>query len=298
MNVIETAGLGKRYRSQWALRDCAVAVPEGEVTALVGPNGAGKTTLLELLAGLNSPTAGTIRLFGSESPGSPQALRRVGFVAQDGPLYQHLPVASMVRLASHLNTRWDAQFVERRLADLSIRRDRKVGQLSGGQRAQLALTIALAPHPDLLILDEPLARLDPVARYDFMSALMAAVADDGFSVLFSSHVVSELERVSSYLILLSAGAVRLRGGITDLIEQHALLTGPTEHRGLAAGLDVVHEQAAGRLTRLLVRNGRLGRLPDDWERATPTLEELVLGYLREPTAADPAERPALRVASA
>jgi ABC-2 type transport system ATP-binding protein len=302
MTIIETTDLGKRYKSQWVLRDCDITMPAGEVAALVGPNGAGKTTLQELLVGLNAPTAGVIRLFGSEAPGSPEAHRRVGFVAQDAPLYRHLPVDSMLRLAKNLNFCWDARLVEHRLADLSIRRDRKVGQLSGGQQAQLALTIALAAHPDLLVLDEPLARLDPVARHDFMSALMVSVAEDGLSVLFSSHVVSELERVSSYLILLAAGTVRLCGNIGDLIDQHALLTGPVEHRDrLVADLDVVHEQTAGRLVQLLVRRGRPGGLPPGWQKAAPTLEELVLCYLREPADGDGPrlpKRPVLKVASA
>jgi ABC-2 type transport system ATP-binding protein len=302
VTVIETAGLGKRYKRQWALRDCDITVPAGEVAALVGPNGAGKTTLEELLAGLSAPTTGEIRLFGVEPPGSPQAQRRAGFVAQDAPLYRHLRVDSMLRLARQLNFCWDARLVERRLADLAIRRDRKVGQLSGGQQAQLALTIALAAHPDLLVLDEPLARLDPVARHDFMSALMVSVAEDGLSVLFSSHVVSELERLSSYLILLAAGTVRLCGNIAALLGQHALLTGPAEHRDrLVAGLDVVHEQAAGRLVRLLARRGCPCALPPGWQTAAPTLEELVLCYLREPAEGrgpGSPKRPVLRVANA
>ncbi len=177
MNIMETRGLGKRYRRSWALRDCTLAVPAGHVAALVGPNGAGKTTLLHMAVGLTRPSTGQIRVLGDARPGSPAALGGIGFVAQDAPLYQNLSVTDALHLARNLNRSWDQPRAAARIADLGIPPGRKVGSLSGGQQAQLALTIALAKRPQLLILDEPMARLDPMARHDFLGVLMAAVAE-------------------------------------------------------------------------------------------------------------------------
>jgi ABC-2 type transport system ATP-binding protein len=220
MNVIECAELGKRYRRSWALRDCTLGIPAGHVVALVGPNGAGKTTLLNLAVGLATPTAGTVTVLGGVPAGSPEALDRIAFVAQDAPLYKNLPVAAMLHLARNLNQRWDQARADRRLAELDIPVAKKVGHLSGGQKAQLALTIALARRPDLLVLDEPLAALDPLARHDFMRSVLAAVTADGISVLLSSHVVAELERVADYLIVLSGGQVRIAGETGELVASH------------------------------------------------------------------------------
>jgi ABC-2 type transport system ATP-binding protein len=222
MNVIECAGLGKRYRRAWALRDCTLEIPAGHVVALVGPNGAGKTTLLNLAVGLATPTTGAVTVLGGVPAGSPDALDRIAFVAQDAPLYKNLPVADMVHVARDLNRRWDQARAEKRLADLGIPAKKKVGQLSGGQKAQLALTIALARRPDLLILDEPLAALDPLARHDFMDSVLAAVAADGISVVLSSHVVAELERMADYLIVLSRGQVQVTGTVDDLMIERGL----------------------------------------------------------------------------
>ena len=217
MNVIECAALGKRYRRSWALRNCTLNIPAGHVVALVGPNGAGKTTLLNLAVGLATATAGTVTVLDGTPAGSPDALDRIAFVAQDAPLYANLPVADMLHVARNLNRRWDQQRAQARLAELGIPLKKKVGQLSGGQKAQLALTVALARRPDLLVLDEPLAALDPLARHDFMRSLLAAVAADGISVVLSSHVVAELERVASYLIVLSFGQVTVAGDVGDLV---------------------------------------------------------------------------------
>jgi ABC-2 type transport system ATP-binding protein len=222
MNVIECAGLGKRYRRAWALRDCTLEIPAGHVVALVGPNGAGKTTLLNLAVGLATPTTGAVTVLGGVPAGSPDALDRIAFVAQDAPLYKNLPVADMVHVARDLNRRWDQARAEKRLADLGIPAKKKVGQLSGGQKAQLALTIALARRPDLLILDEPLAALDPLARHDFMDSVLAAVAADGISVVLSSHVVAELERMADYLIVLSRGQVQVTGKVDDLMIERGM----------------------------------------------------------------------------
>ena len=211
MNVVESFGLGVSYRGNWALRDCTLAVPDGHIVALVGSNGAGKTTLLHCIVGLATPTIGDVTVLGGVETGSPDARERVAFVAQEAPLYRHVTVRAMLTMAANLNQHFDRNLAEARLTALDIPLDRRVGRLSGGQQAQLALALALARQPDLLVLDEPLARLDPVARHEVMSVVMSSVAEDGLSVIFSSHVVSELERVADYLILMSHGRVQMVG---------------------------------------------------------------------------------------
>ena len=220
MNVVEASGLGKRYGGTWALRECMLEIPAGRVTALVGPNGAGKSTLLNLAVGLTAPSAGEVTVLGGRPAGSPAALDGIAFVAQDMPLYKSLSVADMIYLTRSLNRRFDQPYAKARLEELGIPLRRKAGRLSGGQQAQLALTLALARRPRLLILDEPVAMLDPVARHDFMATVLAAVAVDGVSVLLSSHVLTELERVAGYLVLLSRGRVRLAGDVEDLLATH------------------------------------------------------------------------------
>jgi ABC-2 type transport system ATP-binding protein len=287
MNIIETAGLGKRYRRTWALRNAALAIPGGYVVALVGPNGAGKTTLLHLSVGLTRPTTGRVTVLGSEPAGSPAALDQIAFVAQDAPLYKNLPAADMLHLTRNLNRRWDQRRAETRLEELDIPLDRKVGKLSSGQQAQLALTIALARRPRLLVLDEPLASLDPLARHDFMATLMAAVAEDGLSVVLSSHVIADLERVADYLIVLSRGQVQVAGEVEGLLAQHSALTGPVSAADeVAERLAVVYGRRAGTVAHLLVRDTTGAQpVPPGWEARPVGLEELVLDYLREPGAA-------------
>jgi ABC-2 type transport system ATP-binding protein len=220
MNVVEASGLGKRYGGTWALRECTLQIPAGRVAALVGPNGAGKTTLLNLAVGLTAPSAGEVTVLGGRRAGSPTALDGIAFVAQDTPLYKNLSVADMIYVTRSLNRRFDRPYAKARLAELGIPPKRKTGKLSGGQQAQLALTLALARRPRLLVLDEPVAMLDPVARHDFMATVLAAVSADGVSVLLSSHVLTELERVAGYLILVSRGRVRLAGEVDDLLATH------------------------------------------------------------------------------
>jgi ABC-2 type transport system ATP-binding protein len=220
MNVVEASGLGKRYGRTWALRGCTLEIPAGRVVALVGPNGAGKTTLLNLAVGLSVPSAGAVTVLGGRRAGAPAALDAIAFVAQDTPLYKSLSVADMLYLTRSLNRRFDRAYARARLDDLGIPLKRKAGKLSGGQQAQLALTLALARRPRLLVLDEPVAMLDPVARHDFMATVLAAASADGVSVLLSSHVLTELERVADYLILLARGQVRLAGEVGDLLAAH------------------------------------------------------------------------------
>src|SRR5215472_4547448 len=220
MNVVEASGLGKRYGGTWALRECTLEIPAGRVAALVGPNGAGKSTLLNLAVGLAAPSAGEVTVLGGRRTGSPAALDGIAFVAQDTPLYKNLTVADMIYVTRSLNRRFDQSYAMARLAELGIPPKRKTGKLSGGQQAQLALTLALARRPRLLVLDEPVAALDPVARHDFMATVLAAASADGVSVLLSSHVLTELERVASYLVLMSRGRVRLAGKVDDLLAVH------------------------------------------------------------------------------
>jgi ABC-2 type transport system ATP-binding protein len=285
MNAIETRNLGKRYRDAWALRDCSLAVPSGHIVAVVGPNGAGKTTLLHCAVGLCVPTTGTISVLGGTVAGSQDALDQVGFVAQDAPLYKHLSVASMVEVTANLNNRFSQAQAQERLKSLDIPLHRKIGKLSGGQQAQLALTLSLARSPSLLVLDEPLARLDPLARHAFMALVMSAVAERSISVVFSSHVISELERVADYLVLLNGGKLQVAGAIDEILSTHSVLSGPADDLERASeGLTIVETQRAGRHAQMIVRTSMRSEPPLGWEASRVSLEELVLAYLREPSA--------------
>ncbi len=280
--IIETSGLGKRYGSTWALRDCSLAIPAGHVAALVGPNGAGKSTLLNLAVGLASPTAGGVTVLGGRPAGSPAALDGIAFVAQETPLYPGLSAADMLHLTGNLNHRFDHSYARTRLGELGIPLKRKTGKLSGGQRAQLALTLALARRPRLLVLDEPVAMLDPVARHDFMATVLTAMVDDGVSVLLSSHVLADLERVADYLVVLSLGGVQVAGEVDQLLAGHRLLTGPAAEAGQYADHPVVQVRRGGALAHLLVRAGPDDPVPPGWEAHPVSLEELALAYLRAP----------------
>jgi len=282
--ILEATGLGKRYRRGWALRDCSLAVPAGRVVALVGPNGAGKTTLLHLAAGLLAPTAGTVRVLGSPAG---HELGRVAFLAQDKPLYDSFTVADMLRFGRRMNPVWDDEFATARLAGLDIPLDRRTGKLSGGQQAQVALTVALAKRPELLLLDEPMANLDPLARHEVMRDLMAVVADTGMTVLLSSHVVSDLEDTCDWLVVINRGRVQVSGDIEDLLGAHRLLSGPAELAGGVTGrLSVVEDNRTDRQATLLVRaETGLPELDPRWHTRPVNLEELVLSYLRQPESA-------------
>lgn len=285
--MILATGLGKRYRRTWALRDCSLAIPGGRVVALVGPNGAGKTTLLHLAVGLLAPTTGTVRVFGEAAEPPADVLTRVAFVAQDKPLYESFTVADMLRFGKMLNPRWDGAGAEKRLAELEIPLDRKVGKLSGGQQAQVALTIAVSKRPNLLVLDEPLANLDPLARHDLMRAMMTAVAENELTVLLSSHIVADLENTCDWLVVLNRGRVQVSGDIEELLGAHQLLSGPAELAdGVAARVPVLDDSRTGRQATLLAHIGStMPTLDPRWSARAVSLEELVLAYLRQPAAA-------------
>jgi len=281
--VLEASGLGKRYRRQWALTDCTLSIPVGHVVGLVGPNGAGKTTLLNLATGMLTPTAGTIEVLGGRPAAGPAQLARVGYLAQDAPVYAGLSVADHLRLGAHLNPGWDAEMARSRIERLDLSVGQEAGTLSGGQRAQLALTLAVAKRPDLLLLDEPVASLDPLARREFLQDLMAAVAvaEQGLSVVLSSHLISDLERVCDYLIVLVASRVRVAGPVEELLATHHLLSGPRRDPGtLPAGQRVISASHTDRQTTLLVRTSD-EVLDPAWTAAEVGLEDLVLAYMNQ-----------------
>jgi ABC-2 type transport system ATP-binding protein len=278
--VLETRGLGKRYGSLWALRDCSLEIPPGSVTALVGPNGAGKTTLLHLAVGLTEPSAGDVHVFGaSPQHGAADVLPRIGFVAQEHPLYRGFTVAETLRLGRELNPSWNDDAARARIEALRLPLRKKVGALSGGQRAQVALTLALAKEPELLLLDEPVASLDPLARREFLQSVMEAVAETGMTVVLSSHLVADLERVCDHLVILAGGQTQLVGSIEEILAAHRLLTGPRAQAAEIAGHhEVVRQSHTERQTTLLVRaNGHV--YDARWELHDLDLEEIVLAYL-------------------
>jgi ABC-2 type transport system ATP-binding protein len=278
--ALVTTGLGKRYgRNAWALRDCSLELPEGRIIGLVGINGAGKTTLLHLAIGLLKPTEGTVSMFGRAlRMDRPAGLAEVGFVAQDHPLYRGFTVADMLHLGRSTNPRFDQPGAQRRLRELGIPLERRTGKLSGGQQAQVALTLALAKRPRILVLDEPVASLDPLARREFMRSLVDAVAERELTVLLSSHVIAELERVCDHLVLLHQGRVRLAGDIEDLLAEHRMLTGPRcdDVDALDGVITATHGQ---RHSNLLVRRAAGTQAHPRWEAHPVSLEDLVLAYL-------------------
>ena len=289
--VLEAQGLGKRYGSKWALSDCSLAIPEGKVVGLVGPNGAGKTTLLQLSVGLLRPDAGSIAVLGGRPGTNSDQLARVGFVAQDTPTYAGLTIRDHLWFGAQMNPTWDQALAEARIAELGLDPRQKAGKLSGGQRAQLALTLAVAKRPELLLLDEPVAALDPLARREFLQGLMEVVADQQASVVLSSHLVSDLERVCDYLVVLVDSRVRVAGDIGELLATHHRLTGPRIDRGdLPPGQQVVGEHHAARQSTFVVRSDE-PIVDPPWSTEPIDLEDLVLAYMTR--AADDGRRPPL-----
>ncbi|HEX2130346.1 MAG TPA: ABC transporter ATP-binding protein [Actinophytocola sp.] len=288
MTALRAQSLGKKYKRRWALTGCTLDVPAGHVTGLVGPNGAGKSTLLNLAAGMLRPTTGTIEVCGGVPGSGPAQLAKVGFVAQNTPVYAGLTVDEHLRLGAHLNPSWDDALARRRVAGLGLDTAQQAGKLSGGQRAQLALTLGIAKRPELLLLDEPVAALDPLARRDFLADLMETVAEHGLSVVLSSHLVSDLERVCDHLIVLVESQVRITGEVEGLLATHHRLSGSRRDLDtLPADQHVVSASHTDRQTTVLVRT-EAPILDPGWTVGRLTLEDLVLAYMSNPTAARPA----------
>jgi ABC-2 type transport system ATP-binding protein len=293
--ALRTDRLGRRYGKVWGLRDCTLEVPAGVVAALVGPNGAGKTTLLEMIVGLLAPTEGQVSVFGQTSRAeTAQTLARVGYVAQDHPLYRDFTVGDMFHLGRAMNPRWDDKLAVARTEALGIPLRRKVKRLSGGQRAQVSLTMALAKRAPLLVLDEPVSSLDPVARLDFMRDVQASAADAALTFLISSHVVSELERFCNWLIVLAGGHVQLAGRADGLLAAHQLLTVPHATQDAELPGTVIErtdsDTPTGRQSTVLVRadaDQLAAKLTmqrrSEWQADPVSFEQLVMGYLQRRT---------------
>jgi ABC-2 type transport system ATP-binding protein len=278
--ALETTALSKRYGRAWALRDCTLSIPSGRVAAVVGPNGGGKTTLMRLAVGLHRPTRGSVCVFGRAPRDDAASRARIGFVGQETPLYRDLSVADHLEMGRRLNgDAWDGTSAIGRLSKLSIPLERRAGELSGGQRAQVALTIALAKRPDLLVLDEPVASLDPLARRTFLSELMGEVATRELSVLLSSHLIADLEHRCDHLVILSRARVQVLGDVDDLLESHRVLIGPATSE--PPGTVVVSSHESGRQRTIVVQSDQPIDAPE-WTVEPISLEDLVLAYLSEP----------------
>ncbi|MGW7681916.1 ABC transporter ATP-binding protein [Kribbella sp. NPDC054772] len=287
--VLQAQGLGKKYGRRWALTDCELEVPAGHVVGLVGPNGAGKSTLLNLAVGMITPSAGAVEVLGAPA-GTQQA--KVGYVAQDTPTYARLSVADHLRLGARLNPAWDESLAQQRIQNLKLDPKQRAARLSGGQRAQLALTLGLAKQPDLLILDEPVAALDPLARREFLQDLMEAVAEQELSVLLSSHLVSDVERACDYLIVLVDSRVQVSGEIDTLLGTHFRLVGPRrDQKDLPKDQYVVTASHTDRQSTYLIRTDQ-PILDPAWTVTQLTLEDLVLAYMGRDVQP---ERPVLEV---
>jgi ABC-2 type transport system ATP-binding protein len=276
-SVLDTEDLTKRYRGKTALSKCTINIPQGHVVGLVGPNGSGKSTLLNIASGVLSPTSGSVRVFDAPPASSSTQLQRVGFVAQDTPVYPGFSVRDHLRYGQHVNPKWDNELAHRRVEQLGLDLGQRAGKLSGGQRAQLALTLAIAKRPDFLLLDEPVASLDPLARREFLQILMETVAEHDVSVLLSSHLVADIERVCDYLVVLVASRVQLAGEVEDLLSTHHRLIGPRD-AALPESQVVIESTHTERQSTLLVRSD--GPIVDPlWTVEAVSLEDLVLAYM-------------------
>jgi len=291
--VLHARGLGKKYGRRWALTDCTLEVPPARVVGLVGPNGAGKSTFLNLAVGMLTPSAGEIEVLGERPTGRTAVRARVGFVGQDTPTYAGMGVRDHLRLGAALNPRWDATLAEERIRRLGLDPAQKAGRLSGGQRAQLALTLGLAKRPELLLLDEPVASLDPLARREFLQDLMEAVAEQELSVVLSSHLVSDVERACDYLVVLVDSRVQVAGDIDHLLATHHRLTGPRrEAASLPSDQYVISASHTDRQSTYLIRTAA-PILDPAWEVSRLNLEDLVLAYMGRSPAGDGSSRPTL-----
>ncbi len=291
--AIEASAVGKRYGRTWALRQNTMTVPAGRVVGLVGSNGAGKSTLLNLAVGLLQPTEGQITVLGSRPGRDADQLAKVGFLAQDVPLYSDLTVGDHLQLGARLNPRWDATAATARIVRAGLDPARRAGELSGGQRAQLALAVAIGKCPELLILDEPVASLDPLARRQFLADLMELAAD-GLSIILSSHLLADVERVCDHLIVLAAGRVRLAGDVDGLLATHRVLMGARrEPDRLPIDQTVIQQSHTDRQSTFLVHTTQ-PVLDPSWTVGEVGLEDLVLAYMAATSMATSCAAPSLR----
>jgi ABC-2 type transport system ATP-binding protein len=294
--ALRTTGLGKRYGRVWGLRDCTLVVPPGAIVGLVGPNGAGKTTLLEMIIGLLTPTEGRIEVFGHTAHvDTAESLARVGYVAQNHPLYPEFSVADMFHFGQAMNPSWDMDMARARMRALDIPLKRKIKTLSGGQQAQVSLAMALAKRAPLLVLDEPVASLDPIARLEFMREVMTQVADGGPTVIIASHVVSELERFCDFLVILTHGHVQLAGPVDELLAEHQLLTVPRMTPDADLPGTSIHRADSDRHSSVMLRTGPAtlaARSHPDWQSESVGFEQLVLAYLQRPAKGATSSNPA------
>jgi ABC-2 type transport system ATP-binding protein len=282
--VVTASGLGKRYGRKWALSECTLSIPAGQVVGLVGPNGAGKSTFIGLMTAMLAPDAGSIEVLGEPARNSPRQLARVGYVAQGTPVYGSLSVADHLRFGARTNPGWDAGLADRRIGDLGLDLRQKAGKLSGGQQAQLALTLGLAKRPEVLILDEPIASLDPLARHEFLQGLMAAAADRELSIIISSHLMADLETVCDYLVVLVGSKVVLDGPVADLLASHHLVTGARrDPASLPPGVQVITQSHTERQSTFLLRS-TAPVIDPALAADSVDLEQLVLGYMGGTTA--------------
>ena len=283
--AIETVDAGRRYGDLWALRECTLSLPAGSITAVVGPNGAGKTTLLNLLVGLLPASEGQLHVDGAQPSSGPEFLARVGFLAQDCPLYKEFTVADLLRFGRSMNPGWDDRLARDRLTAAEVPLKRRAGHLSGGQRAQVALALAVAKRPQVLLLDEPLAALDPLARREFLKTLIDSAAGTGITVMLSSHLVGELARVCDHLVVIRDGRVRLAGELDQLLAEHHWAAGsPDQTARMPAGVEVISRSRHERHTTLLVRSQQPLLNPSLTVKPVD-LEDLVLAYLERPVPA-------------
>jgi ABC-2 type transport system ATP-binding protein len=287
--ALETVNLGRRYGKKWGLRDCSLTVPVGAITGLVGPNGAGKSSLLRLAAGLSRPTTGSVSVFGEQvRPNSTSHLARIGYFDQLRPLYGNLRVDEMLTFGRRLNSVWDNDAAVGWLSELNIPLERRVESLSLGQQALVALALCMGKCPDLLLLDEPAASLDPLARRQLLETLLGSVAERGTTVFLSSHIVSELEPVCDSLIILSASSVQISGTVESLLGDHRILVGSHNNWERPPEVDVISIREAGRQSTLLIR-GDLKNVGSEWQVLEPSLDEIVLAYLSRGPAEPPAD---------
>jgi ABC-2 type transport system ATP-binding protein len=288
LSVLKAQGLGKKYKRKWALTGCTLEIEAGHVTGLVGPNGAGKSTLLNIASGMLEPTTGTIEVCGGVPGSGPEQLAKVGYVAQNTPVYGGLTVEDHLRLGARLNPNWDEKLAQHRIERIGLDPKQHAGKLSGGQRSQLALTLGIAKRPELLLLDEPVAALDPLARREFLSDLMEAVAEHGVSVVMSSHLVADLERVCDQLIVLVDSQVRIAGDVEELLATHHRLTGPRRDVDtLPSDQHVISARHTDRQTTVVIRT-EAPILDPAWTVGQLTMEDLVLEYMSNPVTARPA----------